>query len=98
MRRAASYGRAPVMPDVECAMLVLGYQGGCAPDFAEWRASMIDGAHHEYTRRRALVDAVPLDELRLAPSALGPPRRGGPAARARSSPSGVGLIGGCADP
>lgn len=70
MRRAASYGRAPVMPDVECAMLVLGYQGGCAPDFAEWRATLIEGAHHEYARRRVLVDAVPLDELRLAPSAL----------------------------
>ena len=70
MRRAASYGRAPVMPDVECSMLVLGYQGGCAPDFAEWRATMVEGAHHEYARRRVVVDAVSLDELRLAPSAL----------------------------
>ncbi|MEX2254632.1 MAG: hypothetical protein WEC34_04265 [Acidimicrobiia bacterium] len=70
MRRAASYGRAPVIHDVECAMSVLGYQGGCAPDFAEWRAGMVLGAHHEYARRRALVDAVPPDELRLAPSAL----------------------------
>lgn len=70
MRRAASYGRAPVVYDVECAMLALGYQGGCAPDFAEWRAVMVHGAHHEYPRRRVLVDAVPLDELRLAPQAL----------------------------
>jgi hypothetical protein len=72
MRRAASYGRAPVMPDIECAMLVLGYQGGCAPDFAEWRARAIEGAHHEYTLRRVFSDAVPLDALRLAPSALTP--------------------------
>ena len=72
MRRAASYGRAPVMTDVECAMLVFGYQGGCAPDFAEWRASMVLGAHHEYARRRVLVEAVPLDELRLAPQPLVP--------------------------
>jgi hypothetical protein len=71
MRRAASYGRAPVMADVECAMLVLGYQGGCAPDFAEWRVTVGEGAHHEYARRRAVVDAVSLDELRLAPTALG---------------------------
>ena len=70
MRRAASYGRAPVTTDVECAMLVFGYEGGCAPDDAEWRASVVQGAHHEYPRRRALVEAVPLDELRLAPSAL----------------------------
>jgi hypothetical protein len=70
MRRAASYGRAPVMPDVECAMLVFGYQGGCAPDFAEWRATVVEGASHEYARRRELCDAVSLDELRLAPTAL----------------------------
>jgi hypothetical protein len=72
MKRAASYGRAPVMPDIECAMLVLGYQGGCAPDFAEWRALAIEGAHHEYARRRVLCDAVSLDALRLAPQALAP--------------------------
>ena len=70
MRRAASYGRAPVMPDIECAMLAFGYQGGCAPDFAEWRATVVEGAAHEYARRRELCDAVPLDALRLAPSAL----------------------------
>ena len=70
MRRAASYGRAPVMPDVECAMLVFGYQGGCAPDFAAWRAQVVEGAHHEYPRRRALCDAVPIDVLRLAPTVL----------------------------
>ena len=72
MKRASSYGRAPVMPDVECAMLVLGYEGGVAPDFAEWRVREIDGAHHEYARRRVLCDAVSLDALRLAPQALAP--------------------------
>ncbi|HEY8217488.1 MAG TPA: hypothetical protein VIH82_10160 [Acidimicrobiia bacterium] len=70
MRRAASYGRAPVAADVECALLVLGYQGGCAPDFAEWRARQVLDAHHDYPRRRAVVEGVPLDELRLAPQAL----------------------------
>ena len=72
MKRSASYGRAPVMPDIVCAMLVLGYQGGCAADFAEWRAREIEGAHHEYARRRVFCDAAPLDALRLAPQALGP--------------------------
>jgi len=70
MRRAASYGRAPVMPDLECAMLALGYQGGCPPDFAAWRAQAVEGAHDDYARRRTICDAVPLDELRLAPTAL----------------------------
>ena len=70
MRRGASYGRAPVMHDIECAMLVFGYQGGCAPDFAEWRARVVEGARHDYFRRRTLCDAVPIDALRLAPSVL----------------------------
>jgi hypothetical protein len=70
MRRAASYGRAPVAADVDCAMLVFGYRGGCAPDFAAWRAARVQGAHHDYPRRRAFVEAVTIDELRLAPQAL----------------------------
>jgi hypothetical protein len=70
MKRAASYGRAPVSTDVDCAALVLGYQGGCAPDFAEWRAVAIDGAEHEYPRRQTFCDAASLDALRLAPQAL----------------------------
>jgi hypothetical protein len=70
MRRAASYGRAPVMPDLECSMLVLGYQGGCPADFASWRSRVVEGAHHDYPRRRALCDGVPIDELRLPPAVL----------------------------
>jgi hypothetical protein len=70
MRRAASYGRAPVSADVEAAMLAFGYQGGCDPGFASWRSTAVSGAHHDYPRRRALVEAVPLDELRLAPQVL----------------------------
>ena len=70
MKRAASYGRAPVMADVECAMLTLGYQGGVDPDFATWRVRAVDGAHEHYPHRRALCDAADLDCLRLAPSAL----------------------------
>lgn len=70
MKRAASYGRAPVIADVESAALLLGYQGGCAPDFAEWRAAMVDGAHHDYRVRRVLCDAIDLDVLRQAPSVL----------------------------
>lgn len=70
MKRAASYGRAPVMADVECAMLVLGYQGGVDPDFAKWRVHAVEGAHEHYPQRRALCDAVDPDALRLAPAAL----------------------------
>jgi hypothetical protein len=70
MKRAASYGRAPVSIDLECAALVLGYLGGCPPELAKWRAVAVEDAHHSYTRRRAICDAVDVDVIRLAPSAL----------------------------
>jgi hypothetical protein len=72
MERAASYGRAPVMTDVEGAALLLGYQGGVDADFAAWRTVAVAGAAHEYPRRRAICDAVDLDALRLQPQALAP--------------------------
>ena len=91
MRRAASFGRAPVMDDVETVLLVLGYQGGCAPEFAEWRAHVVEGAHEEYPRRRVMCHALDLDALRLGPRAVssrvGPLRealRGGVAAALES--------------
>jgi hypothetical protein len=67
MKRAASYGRAPVMTDLEIAARLLGYQGDVDPQFAGWRASAIHGASHYYETRRSLVDAVPDAILRLPP-------------------------------
>lgn len=65
MKRAASFGRAPVLPDLEGAAHLLGYLGGCDPDDAVWRARAVDGAAHDYPARRAVCDAVDLDTLRL---------------------------------
>jgi hypothetical protein len=70
MRRAALFGRAPVITDVEFGMQIMGYTGDAAPDFVEWRVRAVEGAQHNYYERRALVDAVPVDILRLAPSTL----------------------------
>jgi hypothetical protein len=70
MRRAALFGRAPVMPDVEFSMQILGYRGGADADFVAWRARAVRGTSHDYYERRALVDAIPVDILRLVPSAL----------------------------
>ncbi|HSO94729.1 MAG TPA: hypothetical protein VLV81_01670 [Acidimicrobiia bacterium] len=70
MKRAASYGRAPVMADLEAAALILGYLGGCDPDDALWRVEAVTEAAHDYPARRAVCDAVDLDALRLAPSVL----------------------------
>jgi hypothetical protein len=70
MRRAALFGRAPVMPDVEFGMDILGYRGDVDPDFVAWRVRAVTGTHHDYYERRALVDAIPVDILRLVPTAL----------------------------
>jgi hypothetical protein len=63
-RRAASYGRAPVIRDVEFAAALLGYD--TTDDFANTRARLVHDAAHSYTRRRALVDSVPDHVLRAA--------------------------------
>ena len=70
MRRAALFGRAPVMRDVEFGMQILGYRGGADPGFVAWRMRAVRGAHHDYYERRSLVDAIPVDILHLVPSAL----------------------------
>ena len=67
MKRAASFGRAPVMNDVEVAMALLGYKGEVSPDFVQWRVAVVHGAGHEYDVRRAVVDAVPDAVLRTPP-------------------------------
>ncbi len=65
MKRAASYGRAPVLADLEAAATILGYLGGCDPDDALWRGRAVDGAEHDYPTRRAICDAVDVDSVRL---------------------------------
>jgi len=67
MKRAASYGRAPVLADLECAALILGYLGGCDPDDALWRAEATADAAHDYPTRRAVCDATDLAGLRRTP-------------------------------
>jgi hypothetical protein len=67
MKRAASYGRAPVMHDIGVALTLLGYGGDAQPDYVDWRSRAVHGARHHYDVRRALVDAVPLDVVRLRP-------------------------------
>jgi hypothetical protein len=59
MKRAAAFGRAPVIGDVERAMALLGYDGSADDAFCAWRARAVHGAAHDYPVRRAIVDSVP---------------------------------------
>jgi hypothetical protein len=58
MKRAAAFGRAPVIGDVELAMALLGYDE-TDDVFGAWRARAVHGAAHDYPARRAIVDSVP---------------------------------------
>ncbi len=63
-KRAASFGRAPVIGDVDLAMALLGYDGSADGAFLHWRSRATHEAAHHYPVRRALVDAVPESLLR----------------------------------
>lgn len=65
-RRAAAFGRAPVIRDVEFAASLLGYDTN--DDFAPTRVRLVHDASHAYYRRRAIVDSVPDDVLRASPT------------------------------
>ena len=58
-KRAALFGRAPVIGDIDLAIAVLGYDGNASEPFVKARSTLVHEAGHEYRRRRALVDAVP---------------------------------------
>jgi hypothetical protein len=58
-KRAAQFGRAPVIGDIDCAIAILGYDGGGSAEFVTARSALSHEASHDYRRRRALVDAVP---------------------------------------
>ena len=61
-KRAARFGRAPVMGDIDIAIALLGYDGVIDGPFLDLRIRLAHDAAHSYIKRRELVDAVP-DEL-----------------------------------
>jgi hypothetical protein len=69
-RRAALFGRAPVIHDVDAALKLFGYDGSADPDFSRARELLVHEAGHSYYRRRAIVEAVPEEVLRKPPGAL----------------------------
>ena len=64
MRRAASYGRGPVIGDVEYAATLLGYLGGAPAAFVAWRADAVEGAHHDAHVVQRVCAVVGRDDLR----------------------------------
>ncbi|MEZ5381726.1 MAG: hypothetical protein R2754_08005 [Microthrixaceae bacterium] len=72
-KRAASYGRAPVVHDVGVAAEVFGFHAEAAePELLEIRRTAFEGVAnpHHYEARRALTDLVPEAALRRTPDAV----------------------------
>jgi hypothetical protein len=70
MRRAALFGRAPVIHDVDLALALFGFYEGAPADLVAFRRPLFEGAAHDYPTQRAIVDRVPETTLRLTPDAV----------------------------
>jgi hypothetical protein len=68
MKRAATFGRAPILTDVEFGLTLLGYFGDAPEDLVDWRRERVRDARHDYARQRELVDAVTESTMRLTPA------------------------------
>lgn len=73
LKRAAHYGRAPVVHDLRMAFTLFGFLDPEAPaelvDHRERWFAGVGHAHH-YAERRSLVDRVSVDALSTSPDAL----------------------------
>ena len=66
MRRAAIYGRAPVIHDLRIAFTIWGFLDQQPPDeLVAYRRPRFAGAAHDYDTQRAFVDQIPDETLRL---------------------------------
>ena len=67
-KRAASFGRAPVIFDMELAYILWGFLGDAPDDLIAFRKPLFMGASHEYWEQRQIVDRVKASTLRLTPA------------------------------
>lgn len=67
LRRAALFGRGPVVYDLELAFDLFGFLGGAPPELVAFRRPLFEAVAHDHPRQRAIVDMVPEATLRLTP-------------------------------
>jgi hypothetical protein len=67
LKRAALFGRAPVVHDLELAFIIWGFAGEAPKDLVAFRRPLFQGAAHHYWDQRMIADRVPEETLRLAP-------------------------------
>ncbi len=64
-KRAAMFGRAPVIFDMELAYALWGFFDGAPADLIAFRKPLFLGAAHEYSEQRQIVDRVKESTLRM---------------------------------
>jgi hypothetical protein len=67
LKRAARFGRAPVIYDMELAFTVWGYLGNAPADLVTFRQTLFPGSSHDYEAQRAIADRVADETLLLTP-------------------------------
>jgi hypothetical protein len=70
MRRAAGWGRAPIVHDLGFAFTLWGFLDGAPADLVEARAPLFRSASHHYNAQRAIASAVTEEALVLSPEAV----------------------------
>lgn len=68
LRRAAMYGRAPVIFDFELAYALFGFLDDAPSDLVSFRKPLFQSSSHHYWDQRGIVDLVPESTLRMQPA------------------------------
>ena len=68
LKRAALFGRAPVIDDLRVAFGAWGFLGGAPAELLAYRRPLFDGIAHDRVAQRGIVDRVPESTLRLTPA------------------------------
>lgn len=68
-KRAATFGRAPVIYDMRWAYTIWGYLAEAPAELVDLRVPLFRGAAHDYAAQRAIVDTVSPSALPLTPEA-----------------------------
>jgi hypothetical protein len=66
MRRAALFGRAPVVHDLDAAFRLWGFLGDAPADLVQLTSKLFASAAHDYQLQRIIADAVPDETLTLS--------------------------------
>jgi len=65
LKRAALFGRAPVVHDLDIAYRVWGFLGDAPAELVELRRPLFESVSHHYEEQRAIAAHVPVETLRL---------------------------------